>query len=384
MTMVGADAESLDRAVGALRLAADQLDADSAGLHKTLKGVTWLGAIATRFLALFEGQHQPRMHATAGFIRDAASSLQAQADQQRTASGATSGSVASGTVGLGTMAVAPSTRLDDETVRKGLLVKADKMLKNQSFQDRFPQGIEELRTWRQSFGDRIPTAEESAQFERYLAALNMANYQYRIVHDAAQMSLDEFTAMARAAGSSVGGAAGLGALSSVAGTILRGAADVSMGAIDSKVFSPTLSGLSELNATQFANVAAATMDGQLAAMVSHAKTTAAVMHTDPTKLAFTSYEVCSSKLDEARATGEIANSFDLLTGDGGVLDSVLRTSIHLVPGVGTVVAKTLDVGAIAGSSAQAGYHAQAGAMALQVALNASHEFTRFTTDVLHL
>lgn len=212
----------------------------------------------------------------------------------------------------------------------------------------------------------------------------MANYQYRLVHDAAQMSLDEFTAMARAAGSSVGGAARLGGPSSVAGTILGGVADVFMGAIDSKVFSPTLSGLSELNATQFANVAAATMDGQLAAMVAHAKTSTAVMYADPTRVALTSYEASSSQLDVARSTGDIANSFDLLTGDGSVIDSVLRTSIHLVPGVGTAVAMTLDVGAIAGSSAQAGYHAQAGAMALQVAVNASHEFTRFTTDVLHL
>lgn len=125
--MVGAEAESLERAVVALQLAADQLDTDSAGLHKTLNGVTWLGAIATRFLALFEGQHQPRMHATAGFIRDAATTLQAQADQQRTASGATSDSFASGSIGLGTVAPAPSTRLDSETVRKGLLVKADNM-----------------------------------------------------------------------------------------------------------------------------------------------------------------------------------------------------------------------------------------------------------------
>jgi hypothetical protein len=63
-----------------------------------------------------------------------------------------------------------------------------------------------------------------------------------------------------------------------------------------------------------------------------------------------------------------------------VVDSVLRTSLHLVPGV----AGTLDIAAIAGSSAQAGYHAQAGAIALVVAVNATKQFSEFTTNVVDL
>ncbi len=86
MTTVGADAEALDRAAGVLNSAADELDAHCAGLHGTLTGVSWLGVIATRFLALFEGQHQPKIRTTAGFVRDAATKLQLQAEQQRAAS----------------------------------------------------------------------------------------------------------------------------------------------------------------------------------------------------------------------------------------------------------------------------------------------------------
>jgi hypothetical protein len=382
MSMIGADAAALDRAATELNAAADSLDTESAALHRALTGVAWLGAIATRFIALFEGQHRSRMHSTAGFLRDAANSLRVQAEQQRTASSGGSGSAAPVIAPIVTPP-AGSHRLDGVEARKALLVKADNILKNTSFADHFPQGVEELREWRESFGDRVPTAAEAAQLERYIAALNMANYQYRIVHDAIQLSIDEFTAMARAAGSSIGGAAGLGP-SSVAGTIVHGAADLFMGALDSKIYSPTLSNLSEMNATQFADRAAAGMDSQLAAMADHAKTSAAVMYSDPTKVAFTGYEASMSRIDMARATSDIAGAFDIATGDGSVVDSVLRTSLHLVPGVGQVAAGTLDIAAIAGSSAQAGYHAQAGAIALAVAVDASKQFSEFTANVVDL
>ena len=86
MTMVGANADALDQAAAVLNAAADQLDADSAKLHRTLRGVSWLGAVATAFMHVFEGDHQPRLHTTANFIRDAARKLNTNARQQRQAS----------------------------------------------------------------------------------------------------------------------------------------------------------------------------------------------------------------------------------------------------------------------------------------------------------
>lgn len=86
MTMVGANADALDQAAAVLNAAADQLDADSAKLHRTLRGVSWLGAVATAFMHVFEGDHQPRLHTTANFIRDAARKLNTNARQQREAS----------------------------------------------------------------------------------------------------------------------------------------------------------------------------------------------------------------------------------------------------------------------------------------------------------
>ena len=44
----------------------------------------------------------------------------------------------------------------------------------------------------------------------------------------------------------------------------------------------------------------------------------------------------------------------------------------------------MDVGAIAGASAQAGYHYQGGVMALQVALNGMQDFSHFVNNVVDI
>lgn len=382
MNMVGADAEQLDRAASALSASADQLETESTSLHQVLKGVTWLGTIATRFLSMFEGQQQPQMRASAAFIRDAAASLRLQAAQQRRASAASTGALRPITA-----ATAPTrtSRLDDAAFRKGLLTRADRMMSSATMQQRFPHGIALLQQWRDSFGDRVPTAQEAGQFERYLAALAMANYQYASVRDAAQMAFDQFTQMAKSADGAAKGLVGMaGGPSGTAETLLGGASDLLKGAVESKFIDPALGALGGMTATHFADVAAAGMDAQLAGMLAAAKGTTTVMHTNPIQLAYINYDAYSGKLANAQASSDIGDSLNILTGDGSVLDSALRTGIHLVPIFGQAVGGVLDVGAIAGSSAQAGYHYSAGTAALSAALGAASEFTRFSTQTLGL
>ena len=262
------------------------------------------------------------------------------------------------------------------------------MLSSPTMEARFPKGLQMLKEWRESFGDRVPTPEEAAQFERYLAALAMANYQYAAVRDAAEMAIDQFTQMAKAAGDAADGVVGMaGGPSGVADTVMGGATDILKGAFDSKFVDPSLSAFGGMSATHFADVAAAGMDSQFADMLAHARGTTTVMHTNPIQLAYINYDAYSGALANAQATSDIADSLNILTGDGGVVDSALRTSLHaalhFVPG-GEAVGTGLDVASIAGSTAQAGYHYDAGVTALAAAMGAATEFTRFSTQTLGL
>jgi hypothetical protein len=87
MAIVGADAAELERVASQMRRAADELDAHCRELSQQLGGLSWLGRLASGFLAAWNGQHKPHIGSTAAFIREAADKLAMNATQQREASG---------------------------------------------------------------------------------------------------------------------------------------------------------------------------------------------------------------------------------------------------------------------------------------------------------
>jgi hypothetical protein len=94
--MTGANADALDAAATELRHAADQLDATSAKLTRSLGVIQWLGQVAVRFTDLWSTGHRPRIATAATFLRDNADVLVRQAEQQRKASNSDGGTADTG------------------------------------------------------------------------------------------------------------------------------------------------------------------------------------------------------------------------------------------------------------------------------------------------
>ncbi|MDW3215453.1 MAG: hypothetical protein R8G01_15735 [Ilumatobacteraceae bacterium] len=85
-TMIGADADELERIAGTLRSVADELDSHAGSVTTTLRSVAWVGGVAARFGSNWHGGHRPRIAATAEYVRDAARQLDRNAAEQRQAS----------------------------------------------------------------------------------------------------------------------------------------------------------------------------------------------------------------------------------------------------------------------------------------------------------
>jgi len=92
-TLLGADADELERIAHEMRAAADELDGHAGSLTTALRSVAWVGGVATRFGARWDGGHRPRMAMTAQSVRDAATRLDRNAAEQRLASRAGVGSL---------------------------------------------------------------------------------------------------------------------------------------------------------------------------------------------------------------------------------------------------------------------------------------------------
>jgi hypothetical protein len=92
-TMLGADADELERLAGTLRSAADELDGHAGSVTTTLRSVAWVGGVATRFGVSWNGSHRPRIASTAHYVRDAAARLDRNAAEQRRASRSVGGAV---------------------------------------------------------------------------------------------------------------------------------------------------------------------------------------------------------------------------------------------------------------------------------------------------
>lgn len=92
MTLTGANADELALAARRLRQGAEDLDGYSVGLGRTLDSVRWLGGVADVFATLWAGQRRLQ-GSTADFLRNLAQHLDAQAEQQRAASGASTGDI---------------------------------------------------------------------------------------------------------------------------------------------------------------------------------------------------------------------------------------------------------------------------------------------------
>ncbi len=90
--LLGADADELERIAQTLRSSAHELEDHAASLTSTLRSVAWVGGVATRFGAHWNGGHRPRIISTAHYVRDAAAQLDRNAAEQRLASRAQEGS----------------------------------------------------------------------------------------------------------------------------------------------------------------------------------------------------------------------------------------------------------------------------------------------------
>lgn len=84
--LTGADADELDRAATALRVAADELDAMNVWIGVAIRSTAWTGGAADQFADRWGGAHRPRMAASAASIREAAMHLAVQSADQRAAS----------------------------------------------------------------------------------------------------------------------------------------------------------------------------------------------------------------------------------------------------------------------------------------------------------
>lgn len=95
-TMLGADADELERVAVTLRSVADELDGHAGSVTASLRAVAWVGGVATRFGSSWHGGHRPRIAATAQYVRDAAVQLDRNATEQRQASSGPGGSAGPG------------------------------------------------------------------------------------------------------------------------------------------------------------------------------------------------------------------------------------------------------------------------------------------------
>jgi len=378
MSMYGADVDALEAAASQLDQAADQLDSSAQSLTATLGSVRWLGNIAVAFTDSWNSRHQPGLMRTSGFFRDNAATLRRQATEQRRASNSDAISGGGGAPGTAPVGSATDGRRDSEAARQSLMTAIDNMLKNQRFNDQFPSAMDALRQWRESFGDRLPTEAEAAQLERYLAAVRLANYDVAIMRDAAELAGAEFAEMTKAAGSALTGE--IGGEAGVSAAFTSFVEDQIDGFVDGQVTDRVTGAATGAMSDAVAAAASRAFDAKLAALLPGAQSTNAVMHNDPSALALAHYETAASAIEVARATGDIADAFNPLTGDGSVVDSLLRNGLRVAPGAGTV----LDIGGIAGSSAQAYYHLKAGCTALDVVMQQMSDFDRMTADVFEL
>lgn len=107
MTMYGADVDQLRQMARSFSQVATSLDTISAGLRQASNSAPWRGMDAERFRAVWENTHQRQLASAAEALREGASALLANADQQEEASSGTGGSIAS-TVGGGSTPSSPS------------------------------------------------------------------------------------------------------------------------------------------------------------------------------------------------------------------------------------------------------------------------------------
>lgn len=110
--MHGADADELDRLAGEFDRAADRLDRESGALSGILNSISWLGDAAGRYLSDWTGFQMPKVGLSILFLRDEASILRAQANEQRSAS-AGAGGAAISRPGRPAETVMPRERLEE-------------------------------------------------------------------------------------------------------------------------------------------------------------------------------------------------------------------------------------------------------------------------------
>lgn len=82
-TLIGADADELERIAAAFRAVADELSGHADAVSGTLRSVEWVGGVATRFGTNWNGAHRPRLASSVQFVREAAAQLERNAAEQR-------------------------------------------------------------------------------------------------------------------------------------------------------------------------------------------------------------------------------------------------------------------------------------------------------------
>jgi hypothetical protein len=357
-----------------------------AQLEKIVGAAGWVGPVSGRFKQQWWPNHRGALASASSMLAEFGELARSNAREQAQASAANAALAGGAVAGLTIPDMKPQSpsagRLDTEAERLKLMSKADAYLNNPRMSRQFPLAMDQLREWRTRIGDDVPSEVEAAQLERYLAAIQLANYQVGIVRDAARLGFAEFVEMAKAAGSAATGSVGGDV------TLIKGLTELVServdGFVESTVIDPAVDVTMDNMADYLAGSAARSFDEKLAGMAATAQSTDVVCFSDPSKLALGNYQTASLSIEQARITGDTADAFNPLTGDGSLIDSALRTGLKVLPGVGGAAGTALDLAGMAGSSAQASWRYEAGVMAFEVVAQQFTEFDRMTRDVFKL
>lgn len=377
MTVVGANADELERLAAEFRRAADDLDRDGGLMTQLLNNISWIGDVAGKFLNGWSGVQLPKIGLSTRFLREAADDLERNAREQRGASEGGTGVV--GTVG-GTESSSGgpprSDRLDTAEARAEVLGKAETWLRDgTTAQSVFPQTHRRLQAWLAELQTGDPSAQEVAAFDSYLAMLKLANIQRSVVADAATHAFEQFIESAKAGASSVEGLVGLpgeldGGLSAtnelaerMFDQVISAAGGEVDGAIRDGLYAAT--GLTQAGPAAMVARYMADADAALIEMEAAFRSQDGIGHVSPTKLVTTQYDVFNGHGAMAAQKADYAEAFTPLTGDGSALDTALRGGLKVL--TGGVAAKALDGLAVVGGGAQASYHFQSGVESLSVA-----------------
>ena len=372
MTTWGADADELEAAAAELVQDATYFEQTSKGLRGLLYNVAWKGHFADEFRLRWDGHHLPQLTTTSSFLRDMSTRLKTNADQQRTASGATSGALtAAATAAVGSRKSVgrqlPARPATDEETTKAFRDAGNTI---RAAQKAMPKASEVLREWEARLRQGHPSVAELQAFVKYRETLVAAMSFRATVLASATDGIEAYRAALKSGASTVIGVLPLGetglgkfpasAAASHGATIASvemvgkagdGAVDAGLGAGTDWYLDHALKGLQLGDPQQLLRAYDARADAYLAGVASRYQGSTNMSAAHP-ELARTNAISAFEGQHEVATASDTSSAFNL-----GPLGSALGVGMDvLVPGSGKATFGVLgDLETNAHMSAAAGY-----------------------------